>query len=110
MTDLEFDGLIDAGLRGELSWREVRDRTQKAKPRWEPLPKPAWHAGASTDEVLGFRLAPGYEAGVRLLDEATLVAQLALAVAINAAGRASPWLVRYTALLVAQRRQRRGVA
>jgi len=82
-----------------------------AAPMDYELSRPAWQAGISVEEVLAFQLRPGYEAYVELLEDVELQRQLALAVARSEdASSRTPWLERYTGLLVDARRRRRGSA
>jgi hypothetical protein len=78
---------------------------------WQTPLKPVWHQGASTDEVLCFRLAPGYWDSVPTLSADSLAHALEQAVARGRVpATKTPWLDRYIHLLVAEHRHRRGVA
>jgi hypothetical protein len=117
--------IIDEALAGRITWAQAKARLVGVKPWFEFYdtdayteaawrqyigPPPAWHEGASTDEVLGFRLVPGYADGIRTMDDAELLDRLARTVERSQQpGGKTRWLVRYTGLLLDERLRRRGV-
>jgi hypothetical protein len=83
--------------------------------RRPPLPPPSWWGGARSEEALALGLnpdCPGSGTGVPALTDEELRRQLAVASARLEAGQGSPWLRRWTGLLLAedQRRRRGGAA
>jgi hypothetical protein len=79
------------------------------------LPPPSWWGGASREEALALGLGPdcpGSGIGVPGLTDEELRRQLAVAAARLEAGQGSPWLRRWTDLLLTedQRRRRGGAA
>jgi hypothetical protein len=83
--------------------------------RRPPLPPPAWWGGATAEEVLTFGLSadcPGSGTGIPALSDSELRRQIAVAAARLEAGHGTPWLRRWTGLLLAedQRRRRGGAA
>lgn len=118
--------LVDEAAAGRMTWEEVHRRVRHAPPwyeLWRTHPgderawreyigsPPDWHKGANAEEVLAFRLRPGYEPYVQLLDPDELQDLLALAVARSEdPSQRTRWLERYAGLLVDERRRRRGAA
>jgi hypothetical protein len=80
-----------------------------------PLRPPSWWGGATAEEALALGLGPdcpGSGIGVPGLTDEELRRQLAVAAARLEAGHGTPWLRRWTDLLLAedQRRRRGGAA
>jgi hypothetical protein len=81
--------------------------------RRPPLPLPSWWGGASREEALALGLSPdcpGSGIGVPGLTDEELRHQLAVAAARLEAGHGTPWLRRWIDRLLAEARQREGVA